>query len=210
MTRALALHGERFNAASDIVERAQILNRERIVRRSDNLGNVGRVILPKRVLKRRGIAFPALYHKVEFIAFHAVFNGAGSLFQRGNIAAFASEREHIYAVQRGNHAHSAPRKALRRHQRISCGQLYHKVRAVFEGGFRARIFVEYRKIAALNEISAHNAHDMGCARFARFVKQELMPEMKWVVLAYNSGDFHIRTSEWNDFAKRNIFLSNTA
>ena len=88
--------------------------------------------------------------------------------------------------------HSAVRKPLRRPQAGGQRRFQHKVDAAAHGGLGATVFLHDRKVAPLNIIAAHCAHD-GCIRAQRapgFGQMVRVSRVEWVVFGNDAADGH--------------------
>ncbi len=190
MRRAAPLHGEWLYAASGVIEGAEVLYRESVVRRIDKLCYVVGIEAEHRFAKGGGVAAPALNERVKLLAVDSVLDSGGCLLQRGNVSALAPENEHIRAAEGVYDPDSPSREPRRRGQRVPRRKLYHEVDAVFQSGLGARELIVYRDPAALSEASAHHGKNVRSSRGAGLVDKIFVTVMERVVFCYHSGSFH--------------------
>ena len=105
-----------------------------------------------------------------------------------------AEGERLRA-ERAEQAHRAAGKALRRGERPGKRQLEHHIGAAAAGGLGARVFRIDRRLAALDEVARHHAHDaLGLRAQHTLAQMVFVAVMKGVVFANHTDEAHRRTS----------------
>ena len=192
MCAARAQNGKRLDRAAQRVQRAQILDRERVVRGGKQRTGFG-VGSADRLLHGGGIGQPGGERLPQCVCVFAFRTGqVGGALQQREISLLRTEREVRDASKRIQQRNRAERKAGRRPQTGGKRRFQHQICAAPHSGFRAAVLFYDRKVAALDEIAAHRAHNgrIRAQRAAGFGKVMRVSRVKRIIFGHNAADGH--------------------
>ena len=190
---ALPLDGERLYPAAARVQRAQVFDRECVVRGREQrtrlcVGGADRLLHGRGIGQPGGKALPQRFALAE--------GQGGRLLQKRKVGLLRAEGQVSYAAERVQQRDCAAREPLGRGQTGRKRRFQHKIRPAAHRGFGARVFLHHRKVAALHEIAAHRAHDrpIRAQNAPRFRNMVRVACVEGVIFSDNAADSHGRIS----------------
>ena len=194
MLGALAPYGHEAEVEAELVDGADVLDGEDVVRALHEAG--GGLVCDggEGALAGGGKWYAALELALELRGERRAEQGLRRALERLSLAALAAEAEAIHDAESCEQTHAAAGEALRRGERPGQRQLEHEVRAAAGRGLRPGEFGPHRGLPALDKIARHAADHRGVPahRLPRALEQQRVAVVEGVELRYNAHSPHNR------------------